>query len=147
MANLGRHIRQVHNNETTECPVCGKPLPKSNLNKHIKMVHIKLEKTCDLCYEIFSYSAFSVHKRRVHNIGKPVSDVTHRGPNLKLRGPRGPNLKLRKKNQDKIQRNKDWAKVEGDEGIDEVDIEEEGLDNPKHEAAKDVSETVLGWQY
>ena len=26
-----------------------------------------------------------MHKRKVHNIGKPIDDVTPRGPNLKLR--------------------------------------------------------------
>ena len=34
-------------------------------------------------YLILQYS--SVHKRKVHNIGKPIDEVTPRGPNLKLR--------------------------------------------------------------
>jgi len=85
MSNLSRHIRQVHNNESTECPDCGKALTISNLNKHIKSVHKKLKKTCDICNEEVPYSSISVHKRKVHNIGKPIDDVTPRGPNLKLR--------------------------------------------------------------
>ena len=85
MSNLSRHIRQVHNNESTECPDCGRALTISNLNKHIKSVHKKLKKTCDICNEEVPYSSISVHKRKVHNIGKPIDDVTPRGPNLKLR--------------------------------------------------------------
>merc|ERR1712176_1167514 len=85
MSNLSRHIRQVHNNESTECPDCGKALTISNLNKHIKSVHKKLKKTCDICNEEVPYSSISVHKRKVHNIGKPIDEVTPRGPNLKLR--------------------------------------------------------------
>ena len=57
MSNLSRHIRQVHNNESTECPDCGKALTISNLNKHIKSVHKKLKKTCDICNEEFPYSS------------------------------------------------------------------------------------------
>merc|ERR1712242_367085 len=75
----------VHNNESTECPDCGKALTISNLNKHIKSVHKKLKKTCDICNEEVPYSSISVHKRKVHNIGKPIDEVTPRGPNLKLR--------------------------------------------------------------
>jgi len=85
MSNLSRHIRQVHNNESTECPDCGKALTISNLNKHIKSVHKKLKKTCDICNEEVPYSSISVHKRKVHGIGKPMDEVTPRGPNLKLR--------------------------------------------------------------
>jgi len=85
MSNLSRHIRQVHNNESTECPECGKALTISNLNKHIKSVHKKLKKTCDICNEEVPYSSISVHKRKVHGIGKPMDDITPRGPNLKLR--------------------------------------------------------------
>ena len=57
MSNLSRHIRQVHNNESTECPDCGKALTISNLNKHIKSVHKKLKKTCDICNEEVPYSS------------------------------------------------------------------------------------------
>ena len=47
----------VHNNESTECPDCGKALTISNLNKHIKSVHKKLKKTCDICNEEVPYSS------------------------------------------------------------------------------------------
>jgi len=85
MSNLSRHIRQVHNNESTECPECGKALTISNLNKHIKSVHKKMKKTCDICNEEVPYSSISVHKRKAHGIGKPMEDISPRGPNLKLR--------------------------------------------------------------
>jgi len=85
MSNLSRHIRQVHNNESTECPECGKALTISNLNKHIKSVHRKMKKTCDICNEEVPYSSISVHKRKAHGIGKPLEEITPRGPNLKLR--------------------------------------------------------------
>ena len=76
---------QVHNNESTECPDCGKALTISNLNKHIKSVHKKMKKTCEICNEEVPYSSISVHKRKVHGIGKSMDDITPRGPNLKLR--------------------------------------------------------------
>ena len=82
MSNLSRHIRQgwyhylvtvrgitvhtfssVHNNESTECPDCGKALTISNLNKHIKSVHKKLKKTCDICNEEVPYSSIRFVQR------------------------------------------------------------------------------------
>ena len=37
-------------------------------------------------FHLFNYYwDFSVHKRKVHGIGKPMDEVTPRGPNLKLR--------------------------------------------------------------
>merc|ERR1712210_443020 len=106
MSNLSRHIRQVHNNESTECPDCGKALTISNLNKHIKSVHKKLKKTCDICNEEVPYSSISVHKRKVHNIGKPIDDVT----------PRGPNLKLRKRYQQMQNQEEEFDKLTEDDG-------------------------------
>ena len=50
-------VCSVHNNESTECPDCGKALTISNLNKHIKSVHKKLKKTCDICNEEVPYSS------------------------------------------------------------------------------------------
>jgi len=108
MSNLSRHIRQVHNNESTECPDCGKALTISNLNKHIKSVHKKLKKTCDICNEEVPYSSISVHKRKVHNIGKPIDDVT----------PRGPNLKLRKRYQQMQNQEEEFDKLTEDDGND-----------------------------
>jgi len=142
MSNLSRHIRQVHNNESTECPDCGKALTISNLNKHIKSVHKKLKKTCDICNEEVPYSSISVHKRKVHNIGKPIDDVT----------PRGPNLKLRKRYQQMQNQEEEFDKLTEDDGTpvrthpqrkrrkvkrdeeedttdDEEDIDEEGLED------------------
>ena len=137
MANQRRHIRQVHNNESTKCPDCGKAITISNLNKHIQSVHNKLKKVCGLCNEEVPYSSISVHRRRVHNMGKPVDDVT----------PRGPNLKLRKINQEKFDevkvedfthtRNRGWVKEEGEEDIEEVGIDAEGLENLDLEVAED----------
>ncbi len=80
-----KKMLQVHNNESTECPDCGKALTISNLNKHIKSVHKKMKKTCEICNEEVPYSSISVHKRKVHGIGKSMDDITPRGPNLKLR--------------------------------------------------------------
>ena len=87
-SNLSRHVRQCHLNETQECPHCNRPLSMSNLTKHIKMVHMKVMQTCDICNEDFKYSVLSVHRRHVHGIGKPVDEVKHRGPNMKLRKTR-----------------------------------------------------------
>ncbi|XP_023341424.1 uncharacterized protein LOC111711323 [Eurytemora carolleeae] len=44
-----------------------------------------MKKTCEICNEEVPYSSISVHKRKVHGIGKPMDDITPRGPNLKLR--------------------------------------------------------------
>lgn len=118
MSNLSRHIRQVHNNESTECPDCGKALTISNLNKHIKSVHKKLKKTCEICNEEVPYSSISVHKRKVHNIGKPMDAVTPRGPNLKLR------KKLKKEYNDEQEFNK-IVGVGGDEEEGEMEIDED----------------------
>merc|ERR1711872_470160 len=49
------------------------------------MGHKKMKKTCEICNEEVPYSSISVHKRKVHGIGKPMDDITPRGPNLKLR--------------------------------------------------------------
>jgi len=84
-SNLNRHIRQVHNDERSTCPECGKVLTRANLNKHIKAVHKKLKKICDICNEELPYASISVHKRKFHNIGKPINEVTPRGPNPKLK--------------------------------------------------------------
>ena len=54
----------VHNNESTECPDCGKALTISNLNKHIKSVHKKLKKTCDICNEEVPYSSIRLVSSR-----------------------------------------------------------------------------------
>jgi len=140
MSNLSRHIRQVHNNESTECPDCGKALTISNLNKHIKSVHKKLKKTCDICNEEVPYSSISVHKRKVHNIGKPIDDVTPRGPNLKLR-KRYQQMQNQEADFDKLteeqarfsqnarypQRKRRKLKEEDDE-TDEEELDEEGLE-------------------
>eukprot|EP00088_Acartia_fossae_P003167 TRINITY_DN11310_c0_g1_i3.p1 TRINITY_DN11310_c0_g1~~TRINITY_DN11310_c0_g1_i3.p1 ORF type:complete len:503 (-),score=153.30 TRINITY_DN11310_c0_g1_i3:78-1586(-) len=104
MSNLSRHIRQVHNNESTECPECGKALTISNLNKHIKSVHKKMKKTCDICNEEVPYSSISVHKRKTHGIGKPLEDVS----------PRGPNLKLRKRYRQMIENELEFDRLAGD---------------------------------
>jgi len=142
MSNLSRHIRQVHNNESTECPDCGKALTISNLNKHIKSVHKKLKKTCDICNEEVPYSSISVHKRKVHNIGKPIDDVTPRGPNLKLR-KRYQQMQNQEEEFDKLteddgtpvrshpQRKRRKVKRDEDEEdtTDEEDIDEEGLED------------------
>ena len=49
---------------------------------------------------------FSVHKRKVHNIGKPIDDVT----------PRGPNLKLRKRYQQMQNQEEEFDKLTEDNG-------------------------------
>ena len=85
MSGLSKHIRIVHDNETIACPDCGKAMTKVNLNKHIKSVHNKLKKICYICNAEVPYSVISVHKRKVQNLGKPLSDITPRGPTLKLR--------------------------------------------------------------
>merc|ERR1719186_2291670 len=54
-------------------------------DKLIKSVHRKMKKTCDICNEEVPYSSISVHKRKAHGIGKPLEEITPRGPNLKLR--------------------------------------------------------------
>ena len=84
MSNLSRHIRQVHNNESTECPDCGKALTISNLNKHIKSVHKKLKKTCDICNEEVPYSSIRFVVRftftlNVQNFNKYLFAVFTRG--------------------------------------------------------------------
>ena len=66
----------------------------------------------------------------MHNIGKPVDDVT----------PRGPNRRLRKNNQDNI-KNRERVKEGREEDIDQVDIEKERLENLDHRLA-DSSGTV-----
>merc|ERR1712088_255823 len=127
MSNLSRHIRQVHNNESTECPDCGKALTISNLNKHIKSVHKKLKKTCDICNEEVPYSSISVHKRKVHNIGKPIDDVTPRGPNLKLR-KRYQQMQNQEEEFDKLttpKRMKLDSEDEDGEGLEDLDLENE----------------------
>jgi len=137
MSNLSRHIRQVHNNESTECPDCGKALTISNLNKHIKSVHKKLKKTCEICNEEVPFSSISMHKRKVHGIGKPMDDIT----------PRGPNLKLRKRYRQMIENELEFDRLaesgnnsyvkgdeEGEEGEEEMD-EEEG-EVPEEEDVK-----------
>ena len=48
----------------------------------------------------------SVHKRKVHNIGKPIDDVT----------PRGPNLKLRKRYQQMQNQEEEFDKLTEDNG-------------------------------
>ena len=85
MSNLSRHIRQVHNNETIECPFCNKQMSNPNINKHIKTIHKKLKKSCDICNVDLPFAAMSLHRRKVHNIGKPFNEVSPRGPNFKLR--------------------------------------------------------------
>ena len=96
MSNLARHVRQVHDNQTTQCPFCNKTLSNPNLNKHIKTIHKRLKKSCDICNEELPYSIISVHRRKVHNIGKPFNEVS----------PRGPNTNLRKRNAMKKVKNK-----------------------------------------
>merc|ERR1719319_1523297 len=39
MANLSRHIKQVHKKIEEACPVCGKVISKANLSKHVRYVH------------------------------------------------------------------------------------------------------------
>ena len=85
MSNLSRHIRQVHNNETIECPFCNKQMSNPNINKHIKTIHKRLKKSCDICNVDLPFAAMSVHRRKVHNIGKPINEISPRGPNFKLR--------------------------------------------------------------
>merc|ERR1712203_283067 len=139
---LYNHVQSIHLGEKTNCPDCGKALTISNLNKHIKSVHKKLKKTCDICNEEMPYSSISVHKRKVHNIGKPIDDVT----------PRGPNLKLRKRYQQMQNQEEEFDKLTEDDGTpvrshplrkrrkvkrdedeedttDEEDIDEEGLED------------------
>ena len=40
----------MHNNESRECPECGKVLKIYNLKNHMKSVHQKIKKT-DICNE------------------------------------------------------------------------------------------------
>ena len=114
MSNLSRHIKIVHNNESTECPQCGKAMTSSNLTKHIKSVHTKLKRTCDICNAEVPYSSISIHKRKMHNLGKPMDDVT----------PRGPNLKLRKNYKKMLNQGEDFYKLTENIGVDEIDLEE-----------------------
>jgi len=128
MSNLSRHIRQVHNNESTECPDCGKALTISNLNKHIKSVHKKLKKTCDICNEEVPYSSISVHKRKVHNIGKPIDEVTPRGPNLKLR-KRYQQMQNQEEEFDQLMEDEPSAKkIKRSQDDDDPDFDGEGLE-------------------
>jgi hypothetical protein len=82
MSNLSRHVRSVHNSEASKCPDCGNMISVSNLNKHISTVHRREWKTCELCDDTFR--DLSQHNRRIHAIGKPLNEVTRRGPNIKL---------------------------------------------------------------
>ena len=114
MSNLSRHIKIVHNNESTECPQCGKAMTSSNLTKHIKSVHTKLKRTCDICNAEVPYSSISIHKRKMHNLGKPMDDVT----------PRGPNLKLRKNYKQTLKQGEDFYKLSEEIGFEDIDLEE-----------------------
>ena len=88
MSNLSRHIRQVHNNESTECPDCGKALTISNLNKHIKSVHKKLKKTCDICNEEVPYSSIRCVLRNIFMINSILFiSVSTRGKSTTLVNP------------------------------------------------------------
>ena len=64
----------------------------------------------------FLLTHLSVHKRKVHNIGKPIDDVT----------PRGPNLKLRKRYQQMQNQEEEFDKL----------TEDDGADNSYHPPAK-----------
>ena len=83
MSNLSRHIRSAHDGGRDSCPECGKSFSVSNLNKHIKNVHLGLIKTCDICKRTVPASSISYHKRKFHNVGKPIQEVTPRGPHKK----------------------------------------------------------------
>ena len=85
MSNLRKHIRNVHNNECVICPDCDKTFSISNLRKHILSVHEKLKYICEICNKEVSYAHISTHNRKAHGIGKPIDQVTPRGPNMKLR--------------------------------------------------------------
>ena len=102
-SNMRRHVRHFHLNETKECPHCRRHLTLSNLSKHIKQVHMNMIKTCDICNDDFSISAISVHKRKVHGIGKPIGEVTPRGPNWKLRA---------RKEEERNRKNKEYPSEE-----------------------------------
>merc|ERR1711925_12309 len=130
------------------CPDCGKALTISNLNKHIKSVHKKLKKTCDICNEEVPYSSISVHKRKVHNIGKPIDDVT----------PRGPNLKLRKRYQQMQNQEEEFDKLTEDDGgdnsyrppakmmrmsADEEEFDDEGLEGIDLEDEEDMGSRTI----
>merc|ERR1711978_319429 len=107
----------------------------SNLNKHIKSVHKKLKKTCDICNEEVPYSSISVHKRKVHNIGKPIDQVTPRGPNLKLR-KRYQQMQNQDEEFDKMastparkKRKKRKLSEEDDTDEEDLDLDDEDFDN------------------
>ena len=40
---------------------------------------------CKICNKEVPYSNYSKHNRKEHGIGKPIDQVTPRGPNMKLR--------------------------------------------------------------
>ena len=114
MSNLTRHIKAVHNNDSTKCPQCNKTITRINLLKHIKSVHNKLNVICNICNVECLYSNISVHKRKVHGLGKPVDDVT----------PRGPNFKLRKSYRQMLNQGEGFEKLTNGILFEDVDLEE-----------------------
>ena len=77
---------------------------------------------------VYWYSlSFSVHKRKVHNIGKPIDEVTPRGPNLKLR-KRYQQMQNQEEEFDKLttpKRMKLDSEDEDGEGLEDLDLENE----------------------
>lgn len=92
---------------------------------------------------VFSY--FSVHKRKVHGIGKPMDEVTPRGPNLKLR-KRYQQLQNQEEEFDKLttttpKRKRRKIEVE-DDTDEENEINNEGLEDLDMTAEDSGTKTI-----
>ena len=72
------------------------------------------------------FCSFSVHKRKVHNIGKPIDEVTPRGPNLKLR-KRYQQMQNQEEEFDKLTSTPKRMKLdsEDEDGLEDLDLENE----------------------
>merc|ERR1712088_355995 len=138
---LYNHVQSIHLGEKTNCPDCKKDISVDNFSRHVRETHERIKKPCPHCEKEFAMSNLSRHIRQVHNIGKPIDDVT----------PRGPNLKLRKRYQQMQNQEEEFEKLTEDDGTpvrshpqrkrrkvkrdeeedttDEEDIDEEGLED------------------
>ena len=134
-SNLARHIKIVHNNETTECPQCSKTITITNLTKHIKSVHDKLQEICNICNVEIPYSFISAHKRKAHGLGKPIDDVT----------PRGPNFKLRKAYRQNLNRREGFVKLTEEIMFEDIDLE--GADDGADSKTLHLGENTYTFSY
>ena len=71
VANLSRHVTEVHTKIRKACPHCNYKYLMSSLSRHIRKVHKKI---CDICNAEVSYY-MSVHKRKEHGIDMLIENV------------------------------------------------------------------------